>query len=82
MEDYGRLFKKAGIEEYDVYKLKATVNEIQLRGFDIEAIREPVNALGITTRALSREGELIGIGISSCSAESGLEKCIHDAKFF
>jgi predicted Zn-dependent protease len=82
MEDHQRLFKKAGVHEYDLYRLKATVNEIQLRGFDIEAVREPVNALGYTVRVLSREGELIGIGLASCSDESGLEKCIQDAKFF
>jgi PmbA protein len=82
LEDHQRLFKKAGVSEYDLYQLKATVNEIQLRGFDIEAVREPVNALGYAVRALSREGDLVGIGLSSCSDESGLDRCIHDAKFF
>jgi PmbA protein len=82
MGHYESLLKKAKIAEYDVYSLRTTVNEIQLRGFDIEAVREPVNAVGYTVRALSREGELIGIGLASCSQESRLEDCIHKAKFF
>jgi PmbA protein len=73
--------KKAKISEYDIYSLKATVNDIQLRGFDVEAVREPVNSIGYTVRALSREGELIGIGSASCSEESRLEECINRAKF-
>jgi predicted Zn-dependent protease len=82
MGHYESLLKKAKISEYDVYSLRSTVNEIQLRGFDVEAVREPVNAVGYTVRALSREGELIGIGLASCSQESRLEDCIHKAKFF
>lgn len=82
MSHYKDLLKKAKIAEYDVYTLKATVNEIQLRGFDVEAVREPVNAIGYTVRVLSREGELTGIGSASCSEESRLEDCIRRAKFF
>jgi PmbA protein len=73
--------KKAKISEYDIYSLKATVNDVQLRGFDIEAVREPVNSIGYTVRVLSREGEFIGVGSASCSEESRLEDCIHRAKF-
>ncbi len=75
-----RLFKKAGVEEYDLYTLKVTVNEVQLRGFEIEIIRGPVESLGFTTRVLSRKGELAGLGQSSCSRGSKLEKCIRDSK--
>ena len=76
-----KLFKKAGVEEYDLYTLKATVNEVQLRGFDIEIIRGPVESIGYTARVLSRKGKLIGLGQSSCSESSKLEKCIKDAKY-
>nr|MDO8133250.1 TldD/PmbA family protein [Candidatus Njordarchaeum guaymaensis] len=82
MSSYGKLFKKAKIAEYDVYRLKVTINEVQLRGFDVEIVREPVEALGFGTRVLSREGELVGIGLSSCSQESELEKCIGNARLF
>jgi PmbA protein len=82
MGNYEKLFRRAKIAEYDVYRLKATVNEIQLRGFDVEIVREPVEALGYATRVLSREDELVGIGLSSCSQESELEKCIDNARFF
>nr|MDO8098090.1 TldD/PmbA family protein [Candidatus Njordarchaeota archaeon] len=82
MDDYQNLFRKSNIAEYDVYRLKATINEVQLRGFDVEIVREPVEALGFGTRVLSREGELVGIGLSSCSQESELEKCIKNAEFF
>jgi predicted Zn-dependent protease len=82
MGSYEKLFKKAGIAEYDIYRFKATTNEVQLRGFDVEIIREPVEALGFATRVLSREGELVGIGQSSCSQESELEKCINNARLF
>jgi predicted Zn-dependent protease len=75
-----RLFKKAGVEEFDLYKLKVTVNEVQLRGFEIEIIRDPVESCGYTVRVLSRKGGLSGLGQSSCSGSSKLEKCIHDSK--
>ena len=76
-----RLFKKAGVEEFDLYRLKITVNEVQLRGFEIEIIRGPVESCGYTVRVLSRKGELTGIGQSSCSESSRLEKCIRDSKY-
>jgi PmbA protein len=76
-----RLFKKAGVEEYDLYTLKVTVNEVQLRGFEIEIIRGPVESCGYTVRVLSRKGELTGLGQSSCSQSSKLEKCIRDSKY-
>lgn len=75
-----RLFKKAGVEEFDLYRLKVTVNEVQLRGFEIEIIRGPVESCGYTVRALSRKSGLTGLGQSSCSDSSKLEKCIHDSK--
>jgi PmbA protein len=75
------LFKKADVEEYDIYTLKATVNEVQLRGFEIEIIRGPVESIGYTVRVLSRKGELTGLGQSSCSQSSKLEKCIKDSKY-
>jgi PmbA protein len=81
MGRYENLLKKAKVAEYDIYSFKATLNEIQLRGIDIEAVREPVNAVGYTVRVLSREGELVGIGSASTSQESKLEGCIHNAKF-
>jgi PmbA protein len=76
-----KLFKKAGVEEYDLYTLKATVNEVQLRGFEIETIRGPVESIGYTVRVLSRKGKLTGLGQSSCSENSRLEKCINDSKY-
>jgi PmbA protein len=76
-----RLFKKVGIEEYDLYTLKVVVNEVQLRGFEIEIIRSPVESCGYTVRVLSRKGELTGLGQSSCSQGSKLEKCIQDSKY-
>lgn len=76
-----RLFKKAGAEEYDLYTLKVTVNEVQLRGFEIEIIRGPVESCGYMVRVLSRKGELTGLGQSSCSESSNLEKCIRDSKY-
>jgi predicted Zn-dependent protease len=76
-----KLFKKAGCEEYDLYTLKAIVNEVQLRGFKIEIIRGPVESIGYTARVLSRKGKLTGLGQSSCSGISKLEKCIKDAKY-
>ena len=76
-----KLFKKAGVEEYDIYTLKATVNEVQLRGFEIETIRGPVESIGYTVRVLSRKGKLTGLGQSSCSENSKLEKCINDSKY-
>lgn len=82
MIQYDRLFKKEKITEYDIYCLKGTVNEIQLRGFDVEIVREPVKAVGYAVRVLSREGERIGIGLASCSDETKLQTCIHNAKFF
>ena len=82
MSHYRSLLKKAMIDEYDVYTLRATVNEIQLRGFDVEAVREPVNAIGYTVRVLSKEGDLVGIGSASCSEEPRLDDCIRKAKFF
>jgi len=75
------LFRKAGVEEYDLYTLKATVNEVQLRGFEIEIIRGPVESIGYTVRVLSRKGQLTGLGQSSCSESSKLEKCINDSKY-
>jgi predicted Zn-dependent protease len=75
------LFKKTGVEEYDLYTMKTTVNEIQLRGFEIEIIRGPVESCGYTARVLSRKGELTGLGQSSCSEASRLEKCIKDSKY-
>ena len=75
------LFMKNGVKEYDLYTLKVTVNEIQLRGFDIEVVRAPVESIGYTVRVLSREGELTGLGQSSCSGSSKLEKCIKTAKY-
>jgi predicted Zn-dependent protease len=76
-----RFFKKAGVEEYDLYTLKATVNEVQLRGFEVEIIRGPVESMGYTARVLSRKDKLTGLGQSSCSESSKLEKCIKDAKY-
>jgi PmbA protein len=75
------LFKKNEVKEYDLYTLKVTVNEIQLRGFEIEVVRAPVESIGYTVRILSREGQLTGIGQSSCSGSSKLEKCIKTAKY-
>jgi PmbA protein len=75
------LFKKAGVEEFDLYKLKVTVNEVQLRGFEIEIIRGPVESCGYTLRVISRKGGLTGLGQSSCSESSKLEKCIRDSKY-
>jgi PmbA protein len=82
MDKYQRLFRKAKIAEYDIYRLKVTINEVQLRGFDVDIVREPVETLGFGMRVLSREGELVGIGLSSCSQESELETCIENAKLF
>jgi predicted Zn-dependent protease len=76
-----RLFKKAGVEEYDLYTMKVTVNEVQLRGFEIEIIRGPVESCGYMVRVLSRKGELTGLGQSSCSESSKLEKCILNSKY-
>ena len=76
-----KLFKKAGVEEYDLYTLRATVNEVQLRGFEIETVRGPVESIGYTVRALSRKGRLTGLGQSSCSENSKLEKCIKNSKY-
>ncbi len=76
-----KLFKKTGVEEYDLYTLRATVNEVQLRGFEVETIRGPVESIGYTVRALSRKGRLVGLGQSSCSESSKLEKCINDSKY-
>jgi PmbA protein len=81
MGKHEKLFRKAKVDEYDLYALKATANEVQLRGFDIEAVREPIENLGYTVRVVSREGALVGIGASSCSSESRLEQCISRAKF-
>jgi PmbA protein len=75
-----RLFKKAGVDEYDLYTTKITANEVQLRGFEIEIIRGPIESLGYTVRVLRRKGELTGLGQSSCSEKSKLEKCIQDSK--
>ena len=74
------LFRKNGVKEYDLYTLKVTVNEIQLRGFEIEVVRAPVESIGYTVRVLSREGELTGLGQSSCSGSSKLEECVKTAK--
>jgi PmbA protein len=79
--NHAKLFKKAGVEEYDLYTLKATVNEVQLRGFDIEIVRSPVESIGYTCRALSRKGNLTGIGRSSCSSSTKLKDCIESAKY-
>jgi len=76
-----KLFRKAGVGEYDVYSFKAAVNEVQLRGFEIEILMGPVESIGYTVRVLSRKGELTGLGQSSCSESSKLEKCIKDAKY-
>lgn len=76
-----KLFKKAGVGKYDLYTLRATVNEVQLRGFEIEIIRGPVESIGYTVRVLSRKGRLAGLGQSSCSQNSNLEKCINDSKY-
>ena len=81
MGNFDSLFKKENVSEYDVYSIKATLNEIQLRGFDIETIRDPVINVGYTVRALSRDGILTGIGSASCSQKSRLENCIRNAKF-
>jgi PmbA protein len=81
MGHYQNLMRKEKISEYDIYSLKATVNDVQLRGFDVEAVREPVNSIGYTVRVLTREGELIGVGQASCSEESRLEDCARKAKF-
>ena len=78
---HARLFKKAGVEEYDLYTLKAAVNEVQLRGFDVEIVRGPVESIGYTCRALSRKGKLTGLGRSSCSNSAKLEDCIKSAKY-
>jgi len=75
------LFRKAGVEEYDLYTLKATVNEVQLRGFDVEIVRGPVESVGYTCRALSRKGKLTGLGRSSCSDSAKLKDCIESAKY-
>lgn len=76
-----KLFRKAGVEEYDLYTLKAAVNEVQLRGFEIEVIRGPVESIGYTVRVLSRKGQMTGLGQSSCAESSKLEKCIKDSKY-
>jgi predicted Zn-dependent protease len=81
MGQYGKLAKKSKVSEYDIYSFKATLNEIQLRGIDVEAVREPVNAVGYNVRVLTREGDLVGIGSASTSQESKLDECIHNAKF-
>lgn len=81
MAKYDKLFKKADIAEYDIYTLKATANEVQLRGFDVEAVREPIDNIGHTVRVISREGGRVGIGAASCSSELKLEECIKRAKF-
>jgi len=78
---YAKLFKKAGVEEYDLYTLRATVNEVQLRGFDVEIVRGPVESIGYTCRALSRKGKLTGQGRSSCSHSAKLKECIEAAKY-
>jgi PmbA protein len=78
---HAKLFKKAGVEEYDLYTLKATVNEVQLRGFDVEIVRGPVESIGYTCRALSRKGKLTGQGRSSCSNSAKLKDCIESAKY-
>jgi len=74
------LLKKAGVEEFDLYRLKVTVNEVQLRGSEIEIIRGPVESCGYTVRVLSRKDGLTGLGQSSCSESSKLEKCMRDSK--
>jgi PmbA protein len=81
MMSHTKLFKKAGVEEYDLYTLKATVNEVQLRGFDVEIVRGPVESIGYTCRALSRKGKLTGQGRSSCSNSAKLKECIESAKY-
>lgn len=81
MGKYSKLFKKADVEEYDIYTLKATANEVQLRGFDIEAVREPIENIGHTVRVVSRDGGRVGIGAASCSSDLKLEECIKRAKF-
>lgn len=81
MAKFERLFKKAKVEEYDIYTLKTTANDVQLRGFDIEAVREPIENVGHTVRVITREGGLVGMGASSCSSEKKLEGCIGRAKF-
>lgn len=78
---YAKLFKKAGAEEYDLYTLKASVNEVQLRGFKVEIVRGPVESIGYTCRALSRKGKLTGQGRSSCSNNAKLKECIESAKY-
>lgn len=80
MGRFDGLFRRAEAPEYDIYTLKATSNEVQLRGFDIEAVREPIQNVGYTVRVVSRDGELVGIGASSCSSEAKLERCIKRAK--
>jgi len=78
---HAKLFKIAGVKEYDLYTLKATVYEVQLRGFDIEIVRGPVESIGYTCRALSRRGKLTGQGRSSCSNSAKLKECIESAKY-
>ena len=79
--NHAGLFKRAGVEEYDLYTLKAAVNEVQLRGFDVEIVRGPVESIGYTCRALSRRGKLTGLGRSSCSNSAKLEECIKSANY-
>jgi PmbA protein len=80
MGKFASLFRGAGVAEYDIYTIRTTANEVQLRGFDIEAVREPINNVGYTVRVISREGVLVGIGASSCSSDLKLERCIQRAK--
>jgi len=60
-----KILREEGIDQWDIYLEKPEQCEIQLRNFDVEAVRGPVTNSGYSVRVIKHKNKKVGIGIGT-----------------
>lgn len=76
-----KILREERINLWDVYVERAEEYDIQLRNFDVEAVRGPITNSGYAVRVIEQKDKKVGIGIGSGNSlqPASIRRCLNTA---
>jgi len=76
-----KILREERIGQWDIYVETAEEYEVQLRNYDVEAVRGPMTNLGYAVRVIRPKDKKVGIGIGSGNSlrPAHIRKCLDNA---
>jgi PmbA protein len=76
-----KILREERIGQWDIYVERAEEYDVQLRNFDVEAVRGPISNSGYAVRVIKQKDKKVGIGIGSGNSlrPAQIKKCLDTA---